>query len=131
MKKVIPEVFLKKATECKDKIAFNYFKDEWKTITYEKLLANVKSIASYLITTGIKKGDRIAIVSENRPEWGTAYLALSLAGGIGVPMDVQLGPDEIRNLLADSETKVIFHSSKTEENVARAISKTLLCRLIK
>jgi len=123
MKKVIPELFLQKATECKDKTAFNYFKDEWKTITYEKLLANVKSIASYLITTGIKKGDRIAIVSENRPEWGTAYLGLSLAGGIGVPMDVQLGPDEIRNLLADSETKVIFHSSKTEENVVRAITQ--------
>ena len=67
MKKVIPELFLKKATESKDKTAFNYFKDEWKTITYEKLLGNVKSIAAYLITAGIKKGDRIAIYLPNSP----------------------------------------------------------------
>jgi len=121
MKKVIPELFLQKANECRGKIAFNYFDQEWKTITYEKLLANVKGIASYLITIGIKKGDRIAIVSENRPEWCMAYLAITLSGTIAVPLDVQLGPDEIRNLLADSETKVIFHSSKTAENVKKAL----------
>jgi long-chain acyl-CoA synthetase len=123
MKKVIPDLFIKSAEEYKDNIAFNYFDGEWKKITYKELLQNSKSIASCLIQSGIQKGDRIAIYSENRPEWGTAYLALSLAGGIGVPIDVQLGPDEIRNLLDDSETKVIFHSLKTEDNVRNALKQ--------
>ncbi|MEW6214817.1 MAG: AMP-binding protein, partial [Nitrospirota bacterium] len=67
------------------------------------------------------KGDKVAIISENRPEWCASYLAISLSGGAAVPIDAQLGPDEIRNLLADSESKVVFHSSKTEENVRRAV----------
>lgn len=123
MKKTIPDLFIKSSEAYEGKIAFIYFDGEWRKITYKELLKNSKSIASYLIQHGIQKGDRIAICSENRPEWGTAYLAISLAGGIGVPIDVQLGPDEIKNLLDDSETKVIFHSLKTEDNVRSALIK--------
>ncbi len=123
VKKVIPEIFLKSAGEYKDNIAFNYFDQEWKSIKYHELLSNTKAIASYLINSGIQKGDRVAVHSENRPEWCTAYLALSMSGGIGVPIDVQLGPNEIKNLLDDSEAKVIFHSSKTEENVTKALKQ--------
>jgi long-chain acyl-CoA synthetase len=122
MRNVIPELFLKSAAEFKDKTAFNYFDRTWKTITYDDLLRNVKGIASWLILNSIKKGDRIAIVSENGPGWGTTYLAISLSGAIAVPIDVQLGPDEIRNLLADSEAKVLFHSAKPEGNVRQAVS---------
>ena len=124
VKKVIPEIFLKSAGEYKDNIAFNYFDQEWKSIKYRELLSNTKAIASWLINSGIQKGDRVAVHSENRPEWCTAYLALSLSGGIGVPIDVQLGPNEIKNLLDDSEAKVIFHSSKTEENVTKALKQS-------
>jgi len=123
VKKVIPEIFLQSAGEYKNNIAFNYFDREWKSIKYHELLSNTKAIASYLINSGIQKGDRVAVHSENRPEWCTAYLALSMSGGIGVPIDVQLGPNEIKNLLDDSEAKVIFHSSKTEENVKKALKQ--------
>ena len=123
IKKVIPDIFLEKANEYKDNIAFNYFDRIWKTITYNELLNNTKGIASYLIKNGIKKGDRIAIISENRPEWCTAYLAISLSGGIAVPIDAQLGSDEIRNLLTDSESKAVFHSTGTEENIRKAVDE--------
>ncbi len=123
MKKIIPELFSKAAAEFKDKIVFNYFDQEWKTVTYDELLINTKGVASYLINNGTKKGDSVAIISENRPEWCAAYLGISLAGGIAVPIDVQLGTDEIRNLLADSKSKIVFHSSKTGANVTDAIKK--------
>ncbi len=58
MKKVIPEIFLKSANEFKDKIAFNYFDQTWKAITYDEFHIKTKSIASYLITNGVKKGDQ-------------------------------------------------------------------------
>lgn len=123
MKKNIPEVFLSSAETCKEKTAFNYFDGEWKHVNYGEFIQTVKSIASHLIKSGIKKGDRLAIISENRPEWCMAYLAVSMSGGVAVPIDAQLGPDEIRNLLADSETKMIFHSMKTKENVRKAVEE--------
>ena len=112
MGKVIPLIFLEKAAAHKDKIAFNYFDQTWKTITYHEFLTYTKSLASYLIKIGIQKGDRVAIVSENRPEWCMAYLGISLSGGIAIPIDAQLGADEIKNLLADSEDKGSFSQRK-------------------
>ncbi|MEW6419077.1 MAG: AMP-binding protein [Nitrospirota bacterium] len=140
-KETIQNLFFKTAIEYKDNIAFNYFDpvrkkalpeeqhsglsnggdQTWKATTYNELLTNTRSIASYLIKMGIKTGDKIAIISENRPEWCASYLAISISGGVAVPVDAQLGPDEIRNLLSDSESKVVFHSSKTEENIRKAV----------
>ncbi len=126
---VIHELFLKSISDYRNKIAFNYVDPSfisktdrtWKAVTYNELLTNTKCIASYLIRMGIKEGDKIAIISENRPEWCESYLAISLSGGVAVPVDAQFGPDEIRNLLSDSESKVVFHSLKTEENVRKAV----------
>ena len=120
MQKVIPRVLLEKAAAYRDKIAFNYFDETWKAITYHELLTYAKSLAAYLIRIGIQKGDRVAVVSENRPEWCLAYFAISLSGGIAIPIDAQLGADEIKNLLADSEAKAVFHSKKTSEHVRKA-----------
>ena len=122
MKKVIPEIFLKAATEFKDKIAFNYFDQTWKAITYNEFHIKTKGIASYLMTNGVKKGARVSIVSESRPEWCMTYLGISLSGGIVVPIDAQLGPSEIENFLADSESALVFHSLKTGENVSKALN---------
>lgn len=124
-------LFFKTAVEYKDNIAFHYFDQSvvsktdqtWKEVTYNDLLTNTKGIASYLIKNRIKKGDRIAIISENRPEWCTSYLAISLSGGVAVPIDAQLGPDETRNLIADSESKRVFFSSKTADNVKEAVKE--------
>ena len=114
-------LFQKTAVNYPDTIAFNYFDQTWKKLTYHELLVNTKGIASYLLKTGLKKGDRISIYAENRPEWCEAYLAIALAGGIAVPIDAQLGPHEIRNLFIDSQSKVIFYSTQTEANVQQAL----------
>jgi long-chain acyl-CoA synthetase len=121
MKKIIPELLFEAAEKSKDTAAFNYFHQGWVTIIYSELLENTKSIASYLMQSGIRKGDRIAILSENRHEWCSAYLAISLAGAVAVPIDAQYGPEEIKTLLADSESRIIFHSSKTQENLLNAL----------
>jgi long-chain acyl-CoA synthetase len=115
----VPDLFSTKANEFRNNIAFHYFDGNWKSISYHEFLAAAKGIASYLTKKGVRKGDRIAIVSENRHEWCEAYLAISMSGGIAVPIDAQLGPDEIWNLLSDSASKILFHSSKTGENVGK------------
>jgi long-chain acyl-CoA synthetase len=132
-KEVICDLFFEAAIEYKDNTAFHYLDQSvisktdqtWKEVTYNDLLTNTKGIASYLIKNRIKKGDKIAIISENRPEWCASYLPISLSGGVAVPIDAQLGPHEIKNLLTDSESKLVFHSLKTEENVRKAVRDLL------
>ncbi|MFZ6006938.1 MAG: AMP-binding protein [Nitrospirota bacterium] len=120
----IPSLFQSSAEKYKDRIVFNYFDGVWKAMTYEEFLSLSNSIASFLLSNGLNKGDRIAIVSENRPEWCASYMAILMCGGIAVPIDMQLGNDEIKNLLMDSETKIVFYSSKTEANVLKAVEGT-------
>jgi long-chain acyl-CoA synthetase len=124
MDNTIPSIFQSSVEKNKDRVTFNYFDGSWKTMTYEEFFLLSNSIASFLISNGLNKGDRIAIVSENRPEWCAAYMAILMCGGIAVPIDMQLGSDEIRNLLIDSETKITFYSSKTEANVLKAVEGT-------
>jgi len=68
----------------------------------------------------MEKGDRVAIVAENRPEWCSSYLATLTAGGVAVPLDSQLGTKEIENLIHDSGAKIVFYSSVTEAAVLSA-----------
>jgi len=79
-----------------------------------------------LIRIGIQKGDRVAVVSENRPEWCLAYFAISLSGGIAIPIDAQLGADEIKNLLADSEAKAVFHSKRHRSTCGKLPEKQVI-----
>ncbi|MBI5213161.1 MAG: AMP-binding protein, partial [Nitrospirae bacterium] len=122
----IPSLFLSSAENNKDRIAFNYFDGSWKSMTYEEFFSLSNNIASSLVRNGLNKGDRAAIVCENRPEWCAAYMAIVMAGGIAVPIDMQLGSDEIRNLLIDSGTKIVFYSSKTETNVLSVIQESAI-----
>lgn len=113
----ITENFLRTAKRYPDNILFHYSLNGWESITYHAFSVKVKALASYLINEGLSKGDRVAIISENRPEWGAAYLSILMAGGIAVPVDSQLGHEEIKNLLSDSGAKIIFFSQKTIQNV--------------
>ena len=63
---------------------------------------------------GIQKGDRVAILSENRPEWAIADFAALAIGAVVVPIYTTLTPEQISFLLRDSGTKVIFLSSRAQ-----------------
>ncbi|MBL7197942.1 MAG: AMP-binding protein, partial [Candidatus Omnitrophica bacterium] len=86
--------------------------DGYRTYTYKEFYNTSQAIARFLISSGIKKGDKIAIVLENRPEWGMIYFAILFAGSIDVPIDPQSNQEEINFILSDSESKIVFTSSK-------------------
>ena len=50
-------------------------------------MANVTALADWLTANGLKKGERVAVMGKNSPEWATAYLAALFASGIVVPVD--------------------------------------------
>jgi len=122
---VIHKIFFETAERYSNNTVFDYFDQNWKKVTYQELFGNTRGIASYLIEKGIKKGDKVAIISENRPEWCATYLAISLSSAIAVPIDAQLGQEEIKRLLSDSESKVVFFSSRIEENIKKAIEELI------
>ena len=67
--------------------AFDGPGDSKRTLTYSEVLANVSALATWLTANGLKKGDRVAVMGKNSPEWATAYLATLYASGIVVPVD--------------------------------------------
>lgn len=113
----ITEGFLAATEKYPDRTLFSLCDNGWRRISYKAFSKTVVAVATYLVKAGVDKGDRVALISENRPEWCSAYMAIIVAGGTAVPIDAQLGPDEIKNLLDDSEAKIVFHSSKTAVNM--------------
>ncbi|HEY4243654.1 MAG TPA: AMP-binding protein [Kofleriaceae bacterium] len=74
--------------------------------------------AGMLRQLGIGAGDRIALMSENRPEWGISYFAMLLAGAACVPLDSQLTVAEVVNLVRASGARVLVLSRRVVERLA-------------
>ena len=95
---------------------------EWVNISAEVFVERVRNVALGLADMGIKPGDRIALLSENRPEWSIADLAILSLGAINVPIYTTQAVDQIRYILSDSGTRAIFVSnSKLYLHAADAI----------
>ncbi len=74
--------------------------------------------AGVLRQLGVGVGDRVVIMSENRPEWGTSYFATVVAGATVVPLDKELTLAEVVNLTKVSRAKVLVLSRKVVERLA-------------
>lgn len=84
---------------------------------YSLLIRNIAAVSRGLDRLGIKKGDRVALFSENRPEWIFAYLGTVAKGAVVVPIDAQLAEKDISVLLPDSEAKAVFVSGATRPKI--------------
>ena len=80
------------------------------SISYGELLDHVEKIACGLRRLGIKKGDRIALLSENRPEWTMADFAIMALGAITVPVYTSLSPQQLGYQLKHSRSRMVFLS---------------------
>ena len=89
-------------------VAFDGPGDSKRIQTYNEVLANVCALADWLIENGLKKGDRVAVMGKNSPEWATAYLATLFASGIVVPVDNGLHEPEVVNIVKTAEPSFIF-----------------------
>lgn len=100
--------------ENSDKTAFAYKPgpdEEYKTITWTEVRDDVKSVASYLLQQDVQKGDRIAILSENRYEWAVVDMAIQMVGAINVSLYTTLPANQCEYILQDSEAQIFFVST--------------------
>ena len=103
----------------------------WNPVTWGEAALKVKELASGLKSHGIKPGDRVVIVSENRPEWIIADLAITLIGGITVPAYTTNTEDDHQYILEHSEAKAVIASSNILANrLALATTRTKVCKLL-
>jgi len=77
------------------------------TVSYNELL---RQIGIYAGLYRIRKGDRVAVFSENRPEWIYAFYSAWANGGVSVPIDFMSPSVDVRALLEDSTPAVVFTS---------------------
>ncbi len=96
-----------------------------KPITYKELGIKINSLAYFLKELGIKKDDKVAILSANMPHWGISYFAISFIGAVVVPILPDFHETEIENVLKHSEAKAIFVSENLMTKVNQTSSKFL------
>jgi long-chain acyl-CoA synthetase len=87
---------------------------EWRAISSAEFLSAVEELSMGLRALGVEKGDRVAILCENRPEWAYADLATLTAGATDTPVYCTLTPPQVLYILNDSESKVAFVSSAVQ-----------------
>lgn len=85
---------------------------KWEQWSFDKFVRVVHQVAAGLIAEGVERGDRIAILANNRPEWNVVDFSAQLAGVILVPIYPTIAEADLAFILKDSESKIVFVSSK-------------------
>lgn len=85
---------------------------QWLRISGDAFIARVRAVALGLSSLGVRKGDRVALLSENRPDWSVVDLAILSLGAVNVPIYTTQAPDQVRFILEDSGARLLFVSGK-------------------
>jgi long-chain acyl-CoA synthetase len=103
----------------------------WQPISSDELLSRVHALASVFSSWGIVKGDRIALLAENRWEWAVVDFATLVLGAVDVPIYPTLTADQIALLLIDSGARVAVVSSEAQyKKLASIRSRTKLEHIV-
>ncbi len=86
-------------------------KADWKCFSAAEFVANANYVASALIQKGIKPGDKVCIISNNRPEWNFVDFGVQQAGAILVPVFPTISQHDLGFILKHSESKMVFLST--------------------
>jgi long-chain acyl-CoA synthetase len=109
----IPHYCLESFRRHNKRDALSYkINDVWENLSGEAVIERIKYIALGLADLGVKAGDRIAIISENRPEWSLTDLAILSLRAVNVPIYTTQAVEQVRYILEDSGAKMLFVSGK-------------------
>lgn len=121
----LKEMLKKSGEKFGDRPAYIFKTEEpgkFKKITHKEFREDINNLGTALVDMGLKN-KRIAVISENRYEWGMAYLAVATGTGIIVPLDKALPDNEIESLIIRSEVEAVFYSNKYDECMKKIATK--------
>ena len=97
----------------------------WKSISTAEFETTVRRLSLGFQALGLKPGDRVALLSENRPEWVMTDFAALTAGGVTVPIYTSLLPDQVRYIVDDSGAKIVVCSDRDLLRKVEAVRSAL------
>lgn len=115
-----PDLFFRQAARFDERVALrhkNY--GIWNRISWREYGQQVRFVAAALVASGLKHGDRVSVLGENRPEWLFCHLGTMTAGGITCGIYPTSSPDEIVYVVEHSESKILF--VENEEQVDKIL----------
>lgn len=119
-------LFARSVAEFGDEPAVRlYDGEQWQTSTYAELAVQVRALAARLIDRGLEPGDRVAIFSGNRPEWTVVDFACVCAGLVSVPLYATSTPEQVRHIVADSGSRLIFVGNAHQADVVKQVREQL------
>ncbi|SRR3989339_779914 len=114
MFKAIPEIFFEIAEKFSNNTALLYKKEGvYFPITYKEFAEKVKIFGGSLSALGVQKGDKVAILSENRPEWVISDLSVMAIGAVVVPLHTTFNSKAVCNVLNHSQAKILIVSNSS------------------
>jgi len=119
----LPSFFNSSVLLHKDKPLFAYAGE--KPFSYSEFKNKVDSTVKLLQESGIKKDDKIILLSENMPHWAVAYFSVTYFGGVIVPILTDFHTDDVHRIIEHSEAKAVFVSKKFQKTIEKSTTKNL------
>ena len=126
MMKTIPGLFESSVVKYPNNVLVWEKEDgQYKGISFSEIKERVYRLAAGLLTLGVEKGDRVALLSEGRSEWLISELAILYLGAINIPLSVKINePDELSFRIKHAECRWVICSERQAEKV-RNIKKNI------
>ncbi len=88
-----------------------------RAMSYREMKQKVDAMVEVLRQNGIKQGDKVALLSENMPNWAIAYFSVTYIGAVIVPILPDFNPADVHHILRHSEAKGVFVSSRHQHTI--------------
>jgi len=92
-------------------------RDFRRSFTFSELNVRASNLAAGLMESGLKKGDRVAVLAYNRAEWLEIYVGIARAGLVVVPINFRLTPGEIKYILEDCEVSALVVQDQLKDRI--------------
>ncbi len=122
-KLTLPTLFYHSVAEYSGKNALVFAGED--DYTYGEMGKETELLAEMLLELGICRGDKVAILSSNMPNWGKVFFAISLVGAVAVPVLPDFHEREIQKIIKHSEAKAIFVSKALYHNLTEETAALL------
>ena len=117
------DLFIESTERYADNISFSYIDGD--SYTYRQFRNKVDQVSEIFTHYGIGQGDKVALLSQNMPNWSVAYFSAIAFGRIIVPLLPDFSPDEIERIIEHSESKAMFMSKKLAYKVSEEVLRSL------
>ena len=119
----IGELFYAKYQETPGKIFLICPGNNEDSVTFENFYKKNQFVSNYLIRLGLTKGDRFSLIFSNSLEFLLLYFAGLKLGIIVVPINPDIAPEEMKFVIEDSQSKVVFYQSELQYKIKRIVTE--------